>query len=467
MSNQGTLFRQIPKVDELLKLPAVAKRLEGDSRAMVVEAVRQATEELREEIKEGRREELPTQSEWEENILNLLEEKSQSHLRRVINGTGIILHTNLGRACLAPQAMEAVEAAASHYSNLEYDLEQGTRGSRYSHVTQLLKELTGAEDAMVVNNNAAAVLLILSSLTKGGEVIISRGELVEIGGSFRVPAIMEQSGSHLVEVGTTNKTHFADYEQAIDPERTVALLKVHTSNFRVMGFTQEVPLADLVRLGHAHNLPVIHDLGSGALVSLEEYGIKDEPTVQQSMQAGVDVLSFSGDKLLGGPQAGIILGKAQYIAKMKKHPLTRALRIDKMTLAALEATLRLYRDREQAVGNIPLLKMLSQTRETLTPKAELLAQKIAGTTHDCTVTVMEEFGQVGGGSVPTQMLPSMVVAIRPHTISPDELESRLRHCKIPVVGRISHDRFLLDVRTIEPEDFDLIGENLKACLARP
>lgn len=455
------LLRALPKMDLLLARPALA----GSPLpyALRRQAARQVLDEYRAALRAGALSAVPGLDELEQSVLRRGAELARPALGRVINATGVVLHTNLGRAPLSPRAAAAVGEAARGYSNLEYDLSARRRGRRGAAVESLLCALTGAEAALVVNNNAAAVMLILGAMTKGKEVVISRGELVEIGGSFRVPEIMEQSGSILVEVGSTNKTHLSDYEKAIT-ENTGAFLKVHTSNFRILGFTESVPTKDMVEVAHAHGLPVIHDLGSGVFVNLEQFGILDEPTVQQCLDAGVDVLSFSGDKLLGGPQAGIIIGKKKYIDQMKKHPLTRALRVDKMTLAALEATLRLYLDPRDAMEEIPTLKMLAVTLEQLEAKANRLRDAIAAKTSGCALSVIEELGQVGGGSVPTQMLKSRVVAIVPSAISVMELEKRLRACPVPVIGRINKDQYLLDVRTIEESDFDLVAENIAACV---
>ena len=441
------LLRGIPKVDEVLKLPGLE---EGAFPAATVrEAVRAVLDELRRGVLAGEVTALPERDELEGLVLAACRRRQLPSLRRVINGTGVILHTNLGRACLSERAAEAACDVARGYSTLEYDVEKGQRGLRYAHVEALLRRVTGAEAALVVNNNAAAVLLILSAMAAGGEVITSRGELVEIGGSFRVPEIMEQCGCKLKEVGTTNKTHLRDYERAID-ENTRALMKVHTSNFKIMGFTESVALEDMVALGHEKGLPVIEDLGSGSLVELEPFGIHDEPTVLHSVRAGVDVISFSGDKLLGGPQAGIIIGKEAYIAVLRRHPLTRAMRVDKMTLAALEATLRSY-DEERAMEEIPTLAMLSAKPETLHAKAALLRDGLAK--RNIPAEVVAEQSQVGGGSVPTQLLPTYAVALAPTAMTVDGLERALRLRERPIVGRIAHDRYLLDVRTLREEDF--------------
>ncbi len=465
MSQNSALLRAIPKVDELLALPEMAAICMRESHFTVTSAIRETLDTLRAEILSGNRTQVPTAQDLLPQLTAAVQRKSILGLRPVINGTGIVLHTNFGRATLAAQAAEAAARIATQYSTLEYDVERGERGDRCSHVENLLRELTGAEDALVVNNNAAAVLLALTSMTRGREVIVSRGELVEIGGSFRVPAIMQQSGSTLVEVGTTNKTRLSDYENAIVPEKTGALLKVHTSNFKIVGFTEEVSLSELKKLSLRYDIPVIHDLGSGALCNLAACGIVDEPNVLQSVQAGADVICFSGDKLLGGPQAGILIGAKRYIGPMKKNPLLRALRIDKMTLAALEATLRLYRDPRDAFSSIPVIRMLSSDIGALRAKARTLTDAIRATGLPCFADTIDENGQVGGGSVPTQLLPTAAVAISPQSISVVELERRLRLGEPAIVGRIARDCFLLDVRTIEDGDFPVIVERLRDCLA--
>ena len=446
------LLRQIPKVDELLKMPVLQALLEEMPAQTVTRAVRQALEDLRRDVLEGKIEELPSRDAICARIAVLACRENAPSLRRVINGTGIILHTNLGRACLSDKAAQAACSVAGSYSNLEFNLATGRRGLRYTHIEELICRLTGAESALVVNNNAAAVLLILSALTQGGEVVVSRGELVEIGGSFRVPDIMEACGAVLKEVGTTNKTHLRDYDKAIC-DKTKALMKVHTSNYRIVGFAETPALADLVELGHDRDMLVIEDLGSGSLVDLNQFGIHDEPTVLDSLRAGVDVVSISGDKLLGGPQAGIILGKKKYVDILKKHPLTRAMRVDKMTLAALEATLRSY-EAEKATTEIPTIAMLAVSQEYLKDKAERLCAKLVEA--GCGAQVVTTEGQVGGGSVPTQMLKSFAVAVQPALVNLDQLETNLRLGSPAIVGRINHDRFLLDVRTLREDDFDAI-----------
>ena len=446
------LLREIPKVDELLKNPILKTLSLNVPDQTITQAVRQVLEDLRRGILSGEIEEMPGQDWLCTRIAENALRDAEPSLRPVINGTGIILHTNLGRACIADRAAQAAQKVAQSYSTLEYNLQAGRRGTRYSHVEDLLCKLTGAESALVVNNNAAAVLLILSDMATGGEVITSRGELVEIGGSFRVPDIMEACGATLKEVGTTNKTHLRDYDRAIS-EKTRALMKVHTSNYRIVGFSETPDLADLVALGHERGLPVIEDLGSGCLVDLNRFGIHDEPTVQHSVQAGVDVVSFSGDKLLGGPQAGIIVGKKAIVDKLKKHPLTRAMRVDKMTLAALEATLQIY-EAGLAEKEIPTIAMLAATPELLRGKAENLCARMKAAGIPAEVVPTE--GQVGGGSVPTQMLRSFAVALSPAKGSLDELETALRLGSPAIIGRIHRDLFLLDVRTLWEKDYDAI-----------
>ena len=451
------LLRALPKVDILCQAPELKPLGTEYGEKALTEAVRQVLATLRQEILAGSRAALPAEGDLFRQIRDRMERNALPSLRTVINGTGIILHTNLGRACLSGQAAQAAADAARQYSNLEYDIPKGQRGSRYVHVEDQLRRLTGAESALVVNNNAAAVLLVLSALTQGGQVIVSRGELVEIGGSFRIPEIMEACGAQLKEVGATNKTHLSDYQKAITSE-TKALMKVHTSNYRIVGFSETPALADLVSLGHSHGLPVIEDLGSGCLVNLEHYSIHDEPTVQDSLKAGVDVLSFSGDKLLGGPQAGIILGKQKYINILKKHPLTRAMRVDKMTLAALEATLRSYET--GCPEEIPVLAMLSAKPEFLKAKAENLAALLAKAGVPAEVLPVE--GQVGGGSAPNQNLPSFAVALTGNVTA---LEEALRLGLHPIVGRIHNNTYLLDVRTLFEEDFPIIVSAVKEAMA--
>ncbi len=447
------LLRNIPKMDVLLSNPRL-KELDLPA-AVLRDLAREKTDALRKEILAGERESVPAEEDLVEEILRSANQEALPSLREVINATGIPLHTNLGRACLSHAAAEAARRAGEHYSTLEFDLETGSRGSRYSHVEELLCTLTGAEAALVVNNNAASVLLILSAMGSGGEVIASRGELVEIGGSFRIPEIMEQCGCRLREVGATNKTHLHDYRRAIG-EETKALLKVHTSNYRIVGFTEAPTLSELTALGRETGLPVIEDLGSGSLIDLNKLGIADEPTVMDSVKAGVDVICFSGDKLLGGPQAGIIIGRKQWIDQLKVHPLNRALRVDKLTLAALEATLRSYLDPQRAMEEIPTLRMLSASAESLRERAEILCGLM--TDRGLSASVIPNEGQVGGGSVPCQLLHSWAVTVELKGTSADGADYALRMLERPIISRISHDQLLFDVRTIWDCDLAYVAE---------
>lgn len=464
--NKNILYRSIPKVDVLLEDMEIQKSIEEYSRDTVMEAIHQETDRLRAFI--GRCEDENTAQmqidSLKRNIGLTVEKMHTPNMRSVINGTGTILHTNLGRAPISRTHMKQVADLATGYCNLEYNLEAGRRGERYSHFEELLCKLTGAEAAMAVNNNAAAVMLILSSMAKGGEVIVSRGELVEIGGKFRIPDVMEQSGASLVEIGTTNKTHYDDYENAIT-EETKALLKVHTSNYRIVGFTDTVAIEELIPLAKEYDLPVIEDLGSGVLIDLGKYGITYEPTVQNSIEQGADVVCFSGDKLLGGPQAGIIIGKKKYIDMMKKNQMTRALRIDKFTAAALELVLQEYLSEEKAIQNIPVLRMITKPLEEVTKDARALGRMLSRGKLPAVVKVEECESQIGGGSLPLERIASMGVSIKPEKISVAELEERMRHQRVPMIPRTVNDTVLLDVRTLDRDEFKLITEQLTAILA--
>ncbi|AKX95364.1 L-seryl-tRNA(Sec) selenium transferase [Neomoorella thermoacetica] len=454
------LLRQLPAVDQLLQHPRL-KDLSRENYKMVLALTRQVLDDWRLKIKNGATT-IPDPGQLAREIENRYHEAGRSSLRPVINATGVVLHTNLGRAILSPAARAAALTAAGRYTNLEYDLEKGQRGNRYSHVTGLLKELTGAEEALVVNNNAAAVLLALSTLAAGRETIISRGQLVEIGGSFRIPEVMGQSGTRLVEVGTTNKTYIHDYERAVGPD-TALLLKVHPSNYRIQGFTREVTTAELVELGRRVGVPVMEDLGSGFLIDLEAYGITGEPTVQAEINQGVDVVTFSGDKLLGGPQAGIIVGRRDLVAAMAGHPLTRALRIDKMNLAALEATLRAYRNPDRAVKEIPTLAALVALPEDLRLRAEELQKLLTSVLGSrARVGLMPTTSQAGGGSLPVTELPSWAITIRPEQGGAAGLVTALRRTDPPVLARVQDDLLLLDVRTLLPGE----GEELARALVQ-
>ncbi|KYH33737.1 L-seryl-tRNA(Sec) selenium transferase [Neomoorella mulderi] len=462
MEQPKNLLRQLPAVDQLLRHPLLQELSQKDHN-LVVACTRQVLAGWREKILAAGIEP-PDPEELVREIRNRYKASGRSSVRAVINATGIVLHTNMGRAILSQAATEAALMAARRYTNLEFDLARGERGSRYEHVAGLLQELTGAEAALVVNNNAAAVYLSLAALAAGRETIISRGQLVEIGGSFRVPEVMAQSGTRLVEVGTTNKTYLRDYEAAMGPD-TALLLKVHPSNYRIQGFTHEVTTAELVDLGRRRQVPVMEDLGSGFLVDLENYGITGEPTVQAEIKQGVDLLTFSGDKLLGGPQAGIILGRRELVAAIARHPLTRALRVDKMTLAALEATLRAYRNPDRAVQEIPTLAALVARPEALRRQAEQLQALLAGVLGSrARVGIKEITSQAGGGSLPLTELPSWGVTIKPEQITVDELGRRLRHTDPPVVARVQDETLILDVRTLLPGESEELPRALVEAL---
>jgi L-seryl-tRNA(Ser) seleniumtransferase len=427
-------------VDEL----AEDRRLAGAApRPLLVSAARSALARAREEIKAGE-----DPGDLRERVELELAAAREARLRRAINATGVIVHTNLGRAPLARQALEQVSAVAGGYSNLEYDLGEGSRGSRQDHVAPILRRLTGAEAALVVNNNAAAVLLALAALAEGREVLVSRGELIEIGDGFRIPDVLARSGALLREVGTTNRTRAADYDRAIGPE-TALLLRVHQSNFRVVGFTEQPRLEDLVRVARARGLPLVDDLGSGAVFASSSLPLGDEPTARESLEAGVDLVCFSGDKLLGGPQAGIVLGRGELVERLRRHPLQRALRADKLTLAALEATLALYLDPELAIREVPVLRMLAQPVETVRTRARRLAKLVGG-------EVEATVGRVGGGALPLTELPSFACAVE------EELAPMLRDADPPVIGVVRDGRCLLDCRTVRDDEVDEVAAAVAA-----
>jgi L-seryl-tRNA(Ser) seleniumtransferase len=460
------LLRKIPSVDEILSRPEITDLLKTYPRAIVIEAIRKGLGQLREEIlTEGEPADLKEDLFSFEHLYPIFQKEmtlqARPRLSRVINATGVVIHTNLGRSPLHPSALEHLIDVARSYSNLEYDLDRGERGSRYTHVEGVLCRLSGAESALVVNNNAGAVLLALSTIAEGREVIVSRGELVEIGGAFRIPDIMKGSGALLREVGTTNRTHLADYEKAIGPQ-TALLLKVHTSNFRIRGFTSDVSLTDLVQLGERHHLPVMNDLGSGCFVDLAQYGLEKEPTVQEEIKTAVDVVTFSGDKLLGGPQAGILLGKKNILDLVKINPLTRALRVDKLTLAALESTLLLYLDEKKAMEEIPTLKMLTLDLNRLKSRGRRLIRRLADRlTKGVQLTLREDISQVGGGALPLQDLRTVVLALKPLDFSVNGLERNLRKAEPPVICRISKDELLFDMRTVFDEEIPLLAEGIE------
>lgn len=462
MNKKQELLSSLPSVDEVLKSGYGRNWIENHPRRYVLAAIRDVIDLRRSEILEGITTEVDIES-IAPDIGIRIERLSSPSLRSVINATGIVIHTNLGRSILSERVFERVRRIACGYSNLEYDLAAGKRGKRHVHIKRLLREITGAEDGFAVNNNAAAVLLCLSALARGREVIVSRSELVEIGGSFRVPDVMVQSGAILKEVGTTNKTHLRDYENALS-DSTSLILKVHQSNYRIVGFTEDVPVDALVALGHGHGLPVMYDLGSGSLINLKPYGIHTEPMVQEIVKTGVDLVTFSGDKLLGGPQAGLIVGKRELVERIQKNPLARAVRIDKLTLAALEATLMEYADEERVRERIPTIKMLLEDREKIKAKAKKIAFLLKRDIKDAEIEVIEDSSRAGGGSLPEVGFPTYAVSVRPENISLKDLEVRLRSGEPPIIARIKEDSLLLDARTIGNDEVAPIVKGVRGAL---
>lgn len=464
MADVKSMLRQLPQVDELLKSDRLQKSLSDNPREVVVNCARNEIARIRRTILDG---ESPFSSEDEDikeylvsSILEQLDDDVQLSLRPVVNATGIVLHTNLGRSLLCQRAVDEIIKTSGAYSNLEYDVPAGQRGSRHSHIEKMISDLTGAESAMVVNNNAAATLIVLSALAFGKEVVTSRGELVEIGGSFRVPEIMEQGGAILKEVGTTNRTRAKDYKRAYNEGKTGAFLKVHTSNYRVIGFTEELPLQEMVELAHERDIPAIYDMGSGLFANLSRYGI-DEPVIPEVLKTGVDLILFSGDKLLGGPQAGIIIGKKKYIDIIKQHPLARAVRVDKITIAALCATLFEYSDLKTALKRIPTLRMITYSDDELKAKADDLAAKLS-TVEGLGVEILKCDDQVGGGSAPGKNLPGYMVAVSKDGLNADEAEEKLRQNNIPVVARIFKDKLCFSVRTLQEGDENIVLKAVRA-----
>jgi L-seryl-tRNA(Ser) seleniumtransferase len=460
------LLKHLPKIDEVMLILEKQGFFGRTAKEIVKEVCRAVVGDLREHILSGtgnlKEWRMPPGEKVADRVREQVELLHQPRLRRVVNATGIILHTNLGRSPLCPQAVAAIVEVSRGYSNLEFDLQQGRRGLRYDHVQGILCTLTGAEDALVVNNNAAAVLLVLNTLAAGREAIVSRGELIEIGGEFRIPEVMEKSGARLREVGATNRTHLKDYEKAISKE-TGLILKVHTSNYKIVGFTEEIALPALVALGKKHGIPVMDDLGSGCLIDLERYGLLREPTVVETLQTGVDVVTFSGDKLLGGPQAGIILGKREILKKIKSNPLNRALRIDKLTLAALEATLIRYLNPETALCGIRTLRALTAPASAMAQMARRLLSglrrlNLAGFTF----SLQKGVSLAGGGSLPTQEIPTMLISVRSESLPVNKIEERLRQLDVPIIARIVDDALLLDLRTLAEEEFALIKKGFQA-----
>jgi len=457
MEKKNALLKTLPKIDDSIAMLR-HEITEDVPSSLIRKIVRKSVEQQRCSIlanADGYRS--LSQSEWKELFLRELAEERKTNLRRVINGTGIVIHTNLGRSLLPPEAMEQLVQCSRHYSNLEFDLKSGKRGSRYSLVEELLCDITGAEAALVVNNNAAAVFLVIETLACNREAIVSRGELVEIGGSFRIPDVMAKSGATLVEVGATNRTHYYDYENALT-ENTSLLLKVHTSNFRMLGFTKEVSSQELVTLARQHNIAVMEDLGSGCLVDLSPYGLPQERTVQEVVATGIDVVTFSGDKLLGGPQAGVIVGRRKAIDRIKKNPLNRALRIDKFTLASLESVLRMYYDIDQALEKVPTLAMLVEKPADIKKRAQRILRKIKkASLVNCNISLAPTISQTGGGAIPEYGLDSWAVQMTPIGVSVNRLERDMRTRDLPLIGRIENEHFIIDCRTVLENDVNEIA----------
>ena len=458
------LYKMIPKVDQILDNKVIKDLLDKNSKNLVMESIHEELDNIRNNISNGYDKNIISNKieNLIDNIKDNLMNKKTFSLRNVVNASGVVIHTNLGRSVLNNEIFENIKKVSIGYSNLEYNLEKGERGSRYSHLSEIIKKITGAEDCMVVNNNAAAVMLILSTIAKGKNVITSRSELVEIGGSFRIPDVCRESGAELKEIGTTNKTHLRDYENAID-ENTAALFKVHQSNFKILGFTEAVSSFELNSLKEKYNIPIIEDLGSGVLIDLSKYGLSHEPTVQECIKNGVDIVSFSGDKLLGGVQAGIIVGKKEYIEKMKKNQLTRALRVDKFTLSALEAVFSYYIDEELAISKIPTLNMLTIKIEKLYDKAQKLIEYL-GENNEFSYAIIDIDSEVGAGSLPTQKLPSKAIKVISKSFTENELEEKLRSNKIPIITRIYKGNLIFDVRTIFENEFCIIKDALNSLI---
>ena len=442
---------QLPSVDECIKSTFGKEWLQKYYRKIIIRSIREIIDLKRKELLNGADPDISIDAiaaEIEKNIIR----HSEYKLSPLINASGVVIHTNLGRSILSDKALENIVSTARSYSNLEYEIAKGKRGKRYAHIKDILVELTGAEDAVIVNNNAAAVLICLDTFAKDREVIVSRGELVEIGGSFRIPEVMKSSGAILREVGTTNKTHLVDYENAVCGN-TGLILKVHQSNYKISGFTEEVPVPDLVKVGKEFKIPVVSDLGSGCMISLRPYGVHDEPTVQDVIKEGADLVTFSGDKLLGGPQAGIIVGKKKLVQKIQQNPMMRAMRIDKMTFAALEATFMLYLDEEKALKNIPTLRMLTESGDTIKKRAKKILNALKKSISDkAALEVQPDQSRAGGGSLPEADFPTFVVSIRPHKMTVNALEKKLRLGDPTVIARIKEDVLLVDARTVQDRE---------------
>jgi len=456
----NTLLRQLPAVNTIINSDKGKELVKFYGHHLTVEASSLVLELWRKKMINSPDTALPLTELIIQEIRELLAGITSTRLKRVVNATGIILHTNLGRAVLSQKARKALDEAAAYYTNLEYNLEKGERGSRYDHVEDLLVRLTGAEGALVVNNNAGAVLLIMNTLAAGREVIVSRGELVEIGGSFRIPEVLKLGGVKLAEVGTTNRTHYDDYKNAVS-ENTALILKVHTSNYRITGYTQAVPGKELLKIARSSEIPLVEDLGSGTLLDLSGYGLVDETPVKTVIETGVDVVAFSGDKLLGGPQAGIIVGKKKYIKAMKANQLTRALRVDKFTLAALEATLREYLRPDTVCENIPVYRMLCTPLEKLQEKASGIIERLGIRRESVSITGVPTVAQMGGGSIPGEGISSWGIAISHTDKNAFELETRFRKLPAAIIGYIEKERFILDMRTLLPGDEEILADGIR------
>ena len=463
------LLKKLPKIDEVLLILEKQKIYDLAPRQLVKETCRKVVQDLREKIvttkKLQQAKSCPDAATVAREVEASIKKLYGYRLRKLVNATGVILHTNLGRAPLCPEAIERIAEVGRGYSNLEFDLTKGERGQRYDHVNSLLCALTGGEDSLIVNNNASAVLLVLNTLAEEKEAIVSRGELIEIGGEFRIPEIMQKSGSLLREVGTTNRTRLEDYENAVNAD-TGLILKVHTSNFRIVGFTEEADIESLAALGKSRGIPVMDDLGSGCLIDLEQFGLQHEPTVRETLAAGADVVTFSGDKLLGGPQAGIIVGKKDILEKIKKNPLNRALRIDKFTLAALEATLMHYLVPETAPQKLRALKALTESPATVKKRALKLMTRLRKENLDALqFSLREDFAVAGGGSLPTQKIPTTLVGIKSGKMPAGKMEEKLRKVEVPVVVRTEKDEILVDLRTVAEDEFAFIIKGLRQMTA--
>jgi L-seryl-tRNA(Ser) seleniumtransferase len=459
-----SLLKGLPKIDEVILLLEKRNIYSLAPRELVKDTCRKVVQKMREKITAAKKAAAEDFSADTETVAREVENTIQGfhryNLRRVVNATGVILHTNLGRAPLCPEALQRISEVGRGYSNLEFDLTKGERGQRYDHVSRLICALTHAPDALIVNNNAAAVLLVINTLAEGKEAIVSRGELIEIGGEFRIPEIMRKSAARLREVGTTNRTRLSDYEKAINKE-TGLILKVHTSNYRIVGFTEEADIESLVALGKKRRIPVMDDLGSGCVIALENYSLEHEPTIREVLAAGVDVVTFSGYKLLGGPQAGIILGKKDILEKIKKNPLNRALRIDKFTLAALEATLIHYLNPVEATKELRSLKALTEPVGEVKKRARKLINKLQKSNFDSLdFSLREDFSTAGGGSLPTQKIPTMLISIKNKKMTASRMEQKLRSLEVPIIVRVDKNEVLLDLRTVSKDEFNFIIEGL-------